>query len=172
MNAVRKRLNPIDRFDREWFAETRTKIARKVWLARILARSPIARSTSPYMIGRYAFVHPSTSRPGGWRITHFDARGFSGHHEFPTKRACYLELAGDRFAPAPASVLDELSSTEEWRVGTLACVYTRMWNETRAYPVKRAMDVYLEAHGLSDETIAEIRVLVSTGIINAMCERD
>jgi hypothetical protein len=72
----------------------------------------------PNIPTKYAVVLPNASKAGEWRISYFDARGFSHHDVAPSVAEATATMAQDGFTIKDEGALDRLAATREWALGT------------------------------------------------------
>lgn len=66
---------------------------------------------------KYAFVLPDASRPGKWRVSFFDAHGFSYHEVAATASLAAQDMVTLGFTQKAAGSLDRLAATRQWSHG-------------------------------------------------------
>jgi hypothetical protein len=131
--------------------------------ARLRARvRALTEATSPIaqLDGRFALLHKRPDDSGGWRLSQFDARGFSGHSHHATRADAIAELARGGYEPAPSDTLDRLSTTPEWADGMLRAHYMDAFNRCRDWSRKTRAENLVFERGYSDETVTEARSLL------------
>ncbi len=67
---------------------------------------------------KFAFVLPDASRLGNWRVSFFDASGFSYHSVFSTAALAAEEMVLMGFTENAQGSLDRLAETKKWALGT------------------------------------------------------